>query len=71
MDINTLADRLLRLEDRLAILNLLAGSAHSSDVAAEDFWSEMFTPDAVMDRAGGMPDDVGRDVIVAIVSGDG
>lgn len=71
MDIRVLADRLTKLEDRLAILNLLAGSAHSSDVAADTFWHDMFTPEAVMDRGGGTPNDVGRDAIVAIVQGDG
>lgn len=71
MDIRVLADRLTKLEDRLAILNLLAGSAHSSDVAADAFWHDMFTPEAVMDRGGGTPNDVGRDAIVAIVQGDG
>jgi hypothetical protein len=71
MDIIDLVERLTKVEDQLSILNLLAGSAHSSDVASETFWSNMYTSDAMMDRGGGTPDDVGRDAILAIVRGDG
>ncbi|CAN5174986.1 hypothetical protein BH09PSE3_BH09PSE3_28350 [soil metagenome] len=67
MDIASLSERLTRVEDRLAILDLLAGSAISSDTASETFWADMFTDDAVMDRGGAVPDDVGRENLLAIV----
>jgi hypothetical protein len=45
--------RLRAIEDRLDILNLLAGSALSSDVASEAYWQSMFAHNAEMDRGGG------------------
>lgn len=60
--------RLTATEDRLEILNLLAGSAFSSDVASETYWTKMFTDDAVMDRGQGRQDK-GRDEILKIVGG--
>jgi hypothetical protein len=57
----------MTVEDRLAILELLAGSAMSSDTASEEFWAEMFTDDAVMDRGGTVPNDIGRESLLAIV----
>ena len=37
--------RLTATEDKLEILNLLAGSAFSSDVASESYWTKMFAED--------------------------
>jgi hypothetical protein len=48
--------RLQAIEDRLAIIDLLAGSALSSDVASAEFWQSMFTTDAEMDRGDGLVD---------------
>lgn len=58
--------RLRATEDRLEILNLLAGSAFSSDVASEAYWTEMFTEDATFDR--GVKQDKGRDEILKIIN---
>jgi hypothetical protein len=64
-DINTedLLSRITALEDRLEILNLLAGSAFSSDVASESYWKNMFTEDATFDR-GSTRQDKGLDEIL-------
>jgi SnoaL-like domain len=51
-----LLERMTATEDRLEILNLLAGSAFSSDVASESYWKKMFTADAVFDRGQGRQD---------------
>jgi hypothetical protein len=59
--------RLAATEDRLEILNLLAGSAFSSDVASEAYWTKMFTDDAVFDRGQGRQDK-GRAEILKIVT---
>jgi hypothetical protein len=67
LKMSALEARLTALEDRLRILDILAGSAHSSDVASQDYWTEMFTEDAVMDRGETRPNDIGRTAIVAIV----
>ena len=48
--------RIIATEDRLEILNLLAGSAISSDVASEAYWTKMFTEDAIFDRGQGQQD---------------
>lgn len=53
-------------EDKLEILNLLAGSAFSSDVASESYWTKMFTEDATFDR--GIKQDKGREEILKIVN---
>ncbi len=58
--------RLRAVEDRLEILNLLAGSALSSDVASEAYWQSMFAPNATMDR-GGSHGVENRDQIMEIV----
>jgi hypothetical protein len=61
---------LLRFEaaaDRSEILNLLAGSALSSDIASESYWAKMFTDDAVFDRGQGKKDK-GRDEILKIIN---
>jgi hypothetical protein len=44
--------RLRAIEDRFRILDLLAGSALSSDIASEVYWQTMFAPGAEMDRGG-------------------
>jgi hypothetical protein len=59
--------RIIATEDRLEILNLLAGSAFSSDVASESYWTKMFTEDATFDR-GVARQDKGRDEILKIVN---
>lgn len=51
-DSSDLEMRLQLIEDKLAILNILAGSPLSSDVASESYWESMFAHDAVMDRGG-------------------
>jgi hypothetical protein len=60
--------RITAAEDRLEILNLLAGSAFSSDIASETYWAKMFTNDAVFDRGAGFPLDKGRNEILKIVN---
>ncbi len=42
--------RITTTEDKLEILTLLSGSAFSSDVASESYWTKMFTADAIFDR---------------------
>lgn len=59
--------RIKAAEDRLEILNLLAGSAFSSDVASESYWAKMFTEDAIFDRAQGR-EDKGKEKILKIVN---
>jgi SnoaL-like domain len=61
-----LLSRITAAEDRLEILNLLAGSAFSSDVASEAYWTKMFTEDATFDR--GTKQDKGRDEILKIIN---
>lgn len=63
---NQLEARLKATEDRLEILNLLAGSAFSSDVASGAYWANMFTEDAVFDR--GVKQDKGRNEILKIIN---
>lgn len=48
--------RIIATEDRLEILNLLAGSAFSSDVASESYWMKMFVEDATFDRGAARQD---------------
>jgi SnoaL-like domain len=61
-----LADRITTTADRLEILNLLAGSAFSSDIASEAYWKNMFTENATFDR--GAKQDKGREEILKIVN---
>jgi SnoaL-like domain len=61
-----LLSRITAAEDRLAILNLLAGSAFSSDVASEAYWKKMFTKDATFDR--GAKQDKGIEEILKIIN---
>jgi SnoaL-like domain len=65
-ELKQLRARMTATEDRFEILNLLAGSAISSDVASETFWMKMFTPDATFDR--GAKQDKGRDDILKIIN---
>jgi ketosteroid isomerase-like protein len=62
--------RITATEDRLEILNLLAGSAFSSDVASEAYWTKTFTEDAVFDRGPGQQVK-GRQEILKIVNDSG
>jgi hypothetical protein len=66
----SMEERLRAIEDRLAILDLLAGSALSSDVASEAYWESMFAPNAVMDRGSDRGLE-GRDQIMEIVRSTG
>lgn len=59
--------RIIATEDRLEILNLLAGSAFSSDVASESYWTNMFAEDATFDR-GATRQNKGRDEILKIIN---
>ena len=68
-NVDELIKRLSLVEDQLAILNMLAGSAHSSDIASEAYWDEMFAENAVMDRGQDRPNDLGKENILAIVRG--
>jgi SnoaL-like domain len=61
-----LFSRINATEDRLEILNLLAGSAFSSDIASESYWAKMFTENATFDR--GTKQDKGRDEILKIIN---
>lgn len=65
---NSSEARLRAIEDRLDILNLLAGSALSSDVASESYWQAMFADDAVMDRGANRGEE-SREQIMDIVRG--
>lgn len=61
-------DNSLRLNcDRLEILNLLAGSAMSSDVASELFQRRLYDEHAVLDRGPSRTTYQGRDAIAAIM----
>jgi SnoaL-like domain len=67
-DTANLLVRITAIEDRLEILNLLAGSAFSSDVALESYWTKMFAVDAVFDRGAGRSQDTGLVEILKIVN---
>lgn len=64
----TCSDRLTAIEDHIEIQQILAGAAMSADVASEEYWRNMFTEDAVLDRKAGARD-VGRDAILGIIRG--
>ena len=68
--LDMLTTRLRAVEDRLAILDLLAGAAMSADVASESYWQATYAEDAIMDR-GTEQLERGRDAILAIVRGPG
>lgn len=65
-----LLERITATEDRLEILNLLAGSAFSSDVASEAYWKKMFTQDAIFDRGQGRQDKGQVEILKIINSPD-
>jgi SnoaL-like domain len=65
-----LALRLRAVEDRLAILDLLAGAAMSADVPSEPYWRAMYAPEAVLDRGPGQID-AGREQLLAILASPG
>lgn len=63
---DALAQRLRSVEDHLEILNLLAGSAISADVAAQNHWETIYAPGASMD----VTDDqspLDRNALIAVV----
>jgi hypothetical protein len=62
-----LLERITATEDRLKILNLLAGSAFSSDIASKVYWSKMFTEIAIFDQGQGRQDK-GRNEILKIIN---
>jgi SnoaL-like domain len=68
--ISELANRLTTLEDRLEILNILAGLPHSSDVGHQGYQNSVYHDDCIMDRNN--PDDlvIGKTAIVNIISND-
>lgn len=67
---NELSDRLRLVEDRLEILDILAGSPFSSDVACAPYQNAIYSPNAVLDRDEGLPLYEGRDAIVGIIEGE-
>jgi hypothetical protein len=62
-----LLTRITAAEDQLEIINLLSGSAFSSDIASASYWTNMFTKDAVIDRGNNLRSK-GHDEILAIVN---
>lgn len=62
--------RMTIIEDRLDILNLLAGLPHSSDVGDQDFQNRAYHDDCVMDRDNADDLMVGKSAIVDIIGGD-
>lgn len=62
----TISGRLRTVEDHLAILNLLAGSSLSADVAAQDYWQAIYAPGATMDMSCAQPP-LTRDALIAVV----
>lgn len=68
LEVEKLLKRITAAEDKLEILTLLAGSAFSSDVASESYWTKMFTADALFDRGAERPQDKGRDEILKVVN---
>ncbi len=68
-DISALSARVTLLEHRLEILNLLAGLAHSSDTADQAYQTHAYHDDCVMDRNNAAELIVGKEAIVAIISG--
>lgn len=69
-ELEMVKQRLGAIEDRLAIINLLAGAAMSADVASEPYWRSMYGETAIMDR-GAEQVERGRNEILAIVRGPG
>lgn len=65
-----LLTRITSTVDYLEILNLLAGSAYSSDIASEAYWKKMFIEDATFDM-GSDKQIKGRQEILKIVSSPG
>ena len=63
----TIEQPLQELSDRLQILNLLAGSALSSDVSSELYQRHLYSKHAVLDRHEETPNYHGRDSIAGIM----
>lgn len=68
-ELSALDARLTQLEDRLEILNLRAGLAHSSDTTDQAFENHAYHDDCVMDRNDAADPIIGREAIVAIIGG--
>lgn len=65
-----LMGRITALEDRLEILDILAGLAHSSDVGHQDYQNRAYHDDCIMDRNNADELIVGKAAIVDIIGGD-
>jgi SnoaL-like domain len=65
-----LVNRLTALEDRLEILNILAGLPHSSDVGHQAYQNNVYHDDCVMDRNNADDLVIGKTAIVDIISND-
>lgn len=70
-DTTDLEVRLRAVEDRLAILDLIAGSALSSDISSRSYWAALFAEDAVLDREAGGADLQGRATLADIMISPG
>jgi hypothetical protein len=66
---STFEMRLRAVEDRLEILNLLAGFPLSSDIPSTAYWERMYEENAVMDRGAEQQDILGREDLVGILRG--
>jgi hypothetical protein len=69
-DNGTIEQRLLEVEDRLAIYNLLASHPLSADTGEPDFINSIYDEDVVFDRGDAIPGAQGRDAMVSLVQSD-
>lgn len=63
----SMEERLSRIEDRLAIYNLIASHPLSADTGIGSFFPHIYTKDAVFDRGANLHGAIGRDSLVAMV----
>jgi SnoaL-like domain len=70
LSIAAISARLLSLEDRFDILNLLAALPHSSDVGDQNFQNRAYHDDCVMDRNNADDLVVGKKAIVDIIGSE-
>jgi len=63
----SLEERLSRIEDRLAIYNLIASHPLSADTGIVSFFPHLYTTDAIFDRGESLHGANGRDSLVAMV----
>jgi SnoaL-like domain len=68
--IAALIARITTLEDRLDIVNLLAGLPHSSDVGDQDYQNRAYHEDCVMDRDNADDLVIGKAAIVGIIGSE-